>query len=380
MLKRTILLALTLLAVSLGLRAQITLGFNQWPDSGSVITYTNAFGTALLGDSGINKTWNYDTLTGFSNNDTVRIFPPRLYPGASRNLRLNSNQVHDNAGIFQFFNKRFRGSLSDVLLQGIYLTLPGGLIPGGDSVLNFEFSPAIKVFEENSTFNTVVRGSGQSNRFTIPFDTTITVPNLGAINVDSLGFRGRITYNSRFNGWGTLNLPGGSWPALREQQSNTFSISVEVFTLIRILPFLPPIPTWVPIPVPLPNFPFNSIRYWTNSFQLPTLEITTDSAGTTTLSTRFQGGIPQGLKQVNATKLFTAYPNPGNNELSIEAMSGILPEKIEIFNLTGQLIENRNWPTSSNKVIVQTAKWPKGGYLVRLQTGKEQAGIRWVKE
>lgn len=379
MVKRLIFIALGCLLMVNCSYSQIVLGFNQWPDSGAVITYSLGNGATTVGDSGINKVWNYDTLQGFSDVDTLRVNSPRKYPNASLRLRNNSNQVISANGQNLFYNKRIRSSLSDVLLQGLYVEVPSGLIPGGDSILNFEFSPALKVFQENTSYGTRLTGSGRSNRFTIPFDTTLTLPGVGTINVDSLGFRANIVYDSRYNGWGTLQLPGGIWPALREQQTNRLTISVEVFTLIRILPILPPIPTWVPLPLPIPGFSYNSVMYWTNQFKLPALEISTDSAGTTTLNTRFQGGIPSGLSKAKKNSFLSIYPNPGQTELKVQTLNGFQAKEIEVYNLQGQLMAKDQVLEASPSFTIATSQWPSGVYWVRVSNGNTQSSQRWIK-
>ncbi len=74
-----------------------------------------------------------------------------------------------------------------------------------------------------------------------------------------------------------------------------------------------------------------------------------------------------GIETIDNNRVIKIYPNPVNNELSIEIVNGTELVGYEILNYTGQLVYKGNLV---NKTTVQTAGFAAGVYLIKLENGK----------
>ncbi len=71
------------------------------------------------------------------------------------------------------------------------------------------------------------------------------------------------------------------------------------------------------------------------------------------------------------------YPNPVGNALIIEREGNIETISFEIYNSIGQNIFNGNL---KEKTIIQTANFPSGVYLIKLENGKSFEFKKFLKE
>lgn len=93
------------------------------------------------------------------------------------------------------------------------------------------------------------------------------------------------------------------------------------------------------------------------------------------VSTEFTTLATAGLNDV-AFKGFTAYPNPVKNILMLD--SAIAIEKIEVYNVTGQLILQQNIQNTNGQINVE--KLATGAYLIKAYANGSIKKVRFVKQ
>jgi hypothetical protein len=86
---------------------------------------------------------------------------------------------------------------------------------------------------------------------------------------------------------------------------------------------------------------------------------------------------PTGLTEFSAKKSFSVYPNPVSNQLSIEAKNNKEKLNFEIINSIGQVVYKG---ILQEKIIVPTANFASGVYLIKLENGKVFEFKKIVKE
>ncbi|WP_298363699.1 T9SS type A sorting domain-containing protein [uncultured Lutibacter sp.] len=75
-------------------------------------------------------------------------------------------------------------------------------------------------------------------------------------------------------------------------------------------------------------------------------------------------------KTIDATDLFTAYPNPTNGMFQISMPTTKEEVAIEIFNMNGQLISKQNYSNVYGSVQLNLENKPKGVYMAKLNLNK----------
>ncbi len=84
-----------------------------------------------------------------------------------------------------------------------------------------------------------------------------------------------------------------------------------------------------------------------------------------------------GIESIVENKTIKVYPNPVSNELIIEIEGNKETISFEIYNSIGQNIFNGNL---KEKTIIQTANFPSGVYLIKLENGKSFEFKKILKE
>jgi len=73
-----------------------------------------------------------------------------------------------------------------------------------------------------------------------------------------------------------------------------------------------------------------------------------------------------GIDNPSATESFSVYPNPATDQLWVEVPAAIVPSTVTIINQSGQKVFETN--TTGRKIEINTASWPAGLYIVRMET------------
>ncbi|MXN92019.1 T9SS type A sorting domain-containing protein [Flavobacterium sp. Sd200] len=73
---------------------------------------------------------------------------------------------------------------------------------------------------------------------------------------------------------------------------------------------------------------------------------------------------------------FKAYPNPVNNVLTLQ--NAIAIEKVEAYNITGQLVLTQNIESTNAQIDVQTL--PVGAYMLNVYSGNARKSMKFIKQ
>lgn len=85
--------------------------------------------------------------------------------------------------------------------------------------------------------------------------------------------------------------------------------------------------------------------------------------------------LPNGIDEIDLSKLIKAYPNPTINNLTIENTSEKVIEEVRIYEAGGRLIQ-----IEKNSSFIYTDKWKAGTYLIKIQLeNKQTRTIRVIK-
>jgi len=86
--------------------------------------------------------------------------------------------------------------------------------------------------------------------------------------------------------------------------------------------------------------------------------------------------IPDGVDEIDLSKLIKAYPNPVVNNLTLENTDKKVIEEVRIYDSEGRLIQ-----TEKDTSLICTDRWRKGTYMIKIQFGnKKTQTIRVIKQ
>jgi hypothetical protein len=82
------------------------------------------------------------------------------------------------------------------------------------------------------------------------------------------------------------------------------------------------------------------------------------------------------ISNVSENNKLIVYPNPGRDQLHIEAIESI--KSYSIFSMTGKVIENQLL-NSTNKQSIDISNLKSGSYLIRIETASETKTLKFIK-
>lgn len=207
------------------LTAQITITSSDFGSVGDAFNVaTQATPPVNPGPSGAGQTWDFSSLVP-GTLDTVYFLDPTGLPGATSfpnaNLAVESNQ-----GLF-YFEKDANG----VKIAG------GATVMGG--------FPAVAVYNPTQTMLPFPANFSDSISSSSSFQTSVyfyidTVVLGCNVRIDSIRVRRHTTLTTKFDGWGTVKLPGGDYTSLRAHsvENTRDSIFIYVPTNVSCPPFI----------------------------------------------------------------------------------------------------------------------------------------------
>lgn len=374
--KKIVYLLSVLCAWTLNAQAQITIQAADVANAGDKVIYKTAvnYGGGF-GAAGSNQIWNFSDLEGLGN-DTVHYLSPSQTPQG--NIFAGANLVTFQDGQYLYMEKASNGLFLKGFVVGAGLDsaqTDSSFLPINLSSLKFAVSPKLELLPLPATYNHVSASSG-AGAVKFAYDTTLVI-NGTSVTIDSIKFVLTVDVTDSINGYGQLILPNDTVQALRQLLIQDYTISVEVHTYIQ-LPIGPPIPLWVPFPLPIPTTRTNTCQYWANGTKAPILEFTLDSAGTNILSTRFQSHESLVSVKTSNNYLAKAYPSPAQETVFVEAEN---LQKVRLFSATGQLLQEKEVAQTEGKVSISVEKFESGIYFCQAVSRDGRTTIlRLVKE
>lgn len=350
----TLLLFVLLTAASV--QSQITINSSDLVAAGSIIRLSNdaSFQTTNLQANGANQTWDYSNLVASSQRiDTfLNIFNTAFayytyfnLPSHRSNMAVHGPDIPTNPNFpvtitntYAFFNKT--NSLFEQ--TGFGADINGLSTPVG--------------FNQNDIMYRLPMQYG--NRDTSASDFDAGIPGVGSYS------REQIRYN-HVDGWGTLTIPLGTFPALRIVSTVVGSDSIYSSQLGNGFR--------------LPKSTTREYKWFGSNSKLPLLQINTDVVGgmETITSITYQDiprTFPNSINDIAAGDInFSLNPNPARDEVEISLVpSGPLP-LLSISDMNGRILLQKNMTSATERM--DTRLFQPGMYFIQLQNG-EQTGVR----
>lgn len=354
--KKTLLSLIMLTSIGIySSKAQITVNDTHLVGAGdNVVQAHDTIPTGVtIGSAGANQTWNFSTVLDDNGLDTLRFRNPTGYPGASSfpsaNLVLIDTK-EDSTWIY--LTKNTLGLF--IVGQSQYNNGNLTIIPIAATIISFP-----------STMGTNYSG---------PWNGTLFGLDVSGfpLGLDSLKItRGSFT-TSNIDGWGNISTPFGSFAALRqivitESIDTTWEKSTSTGNWTIISPTT--IATLGLLGFPVTDISYDTTRtarWWTDdpNSKFPLVEMDYEANGTVN-NVDWQKSTPTvGVQeQVKALVSVSLYPNPANNEVTIETSLNNT-NYIEILDLTGKLIEKISF--NNPKITISVTDYNSGFYFYNI--------------
>jgi Secretion system C-terminal sorting domain len=352
--------------------AQITITASTFPSAGDTLRYASELTpgpsvSAIITPPGGSQAWDLSSLMpGLLRDENV--YQPASqgknasrFPGAELVVIGPAGETYYNRTTTQFENMGFVGQD------------PAGF---GINVVT-RFGPALVERKAPLRFFDVLQGS---SNLTLPFSVK-ELPDVIKNNipglVDSVRVRISIQRLSIVDAWGTLRIPGGQFPVLRERRTEYTTNGLDVKA---------PIVGWIPLPTSGTGIPglgdflgtdtTVTYRYYNDKIKEEIAIVTLNNQQSAVRSVRYKDiKVTTSVDDVFGAPnnpAIHAYPNPAIESVRFDCMN--LPASdytLKIFNIVGRIVWKETHPMSGNKSIrVELDHFKKGTYLYSLEDGK----------
>lgn len=269
---------------------------------------------------------------------------------------------------------------SAISIQGFSGT--GGL--GLTQALSIKFAPQVP--DRRAPLNFFDINVVNSN-LNIAFSTDILPDsiNIPIPGVDSLRVRVASNRTDLVDGYGTANIPGGSFPVLREKRTEFSETKLDAHTFLG----------WVDITDFLGGGGGGiggflgtdttiTYRFYsaTEKELIAEMTVSNDLSSVTYLTVKSIDLVPTHEVDLSGAPTIQAYPNPAVDMVSFEVSNLPTDEySLKIYNLVGKVVWKENYTLNGNKSIkVDLNNFKKGTYLYSLtdQKGKVIGAKRLV--
>lgn len=337
-------LAATLFA-TLNAQAQITIDSSNAPHANQTIVLTEASPSTVnfpaAAASGANVTWDFSTLdsTGldsmkFENKNTG------IKSGAFPEASFVENDAEDSESDYYIKSNTQFG------VAGL-----AGITDGDTAVFHLQ----IPMLEFPSTYN--------SNFTKQATDTALIAGGSARIII-------HISTTSTIDGWGSLKMPKGTFPVIRQKQTTISQSLIETYMGNN---------NWLPIDGD--TSVDNSFIWWTNNAQIkwPLLEVDYDTDSAIEYVAYVNASpTPNGINELTMAGLQVS-PNPANNFLNFSLVKGGSYE-LTVTDMTGRELMKNQFTGISYRL--NTSALPAGIYLYQLSEAGTSSAIsgKFVKK
>ena len=353
-----------LLLNSINLFAQITVTNAYFPSAGDTIVTTTDLNPnpnlIKVTAAGANQTWDFSSLKRFGspNGNSVFYLPVDAnmksdFPTANIMVKTGQNQT---AAYLKSSTRFDLLGFKGASLQGVTLNLAA------------RFSPPVLERRASLTYNTT---NNNNSSFLVPFSANLipdSILNSLPVRPDSFRIGFKTIRQDNVDAWGTVKIPGGTFPVLRERRYEVTETKIE-----GKLGFFP----WADIT----SFIFGSgtpkdttVRYyfWSNTTKEPVAVITVNAKDIpTSVDYKFiplLAPIAENTEGVGNS--FSAYPNPTNNVLYLDlknCKSAIYT--LRINDILGKEVLSKSFNSAINpNVEVNTNALSENIYFLNLYT------------
>jgi hypothetical protein len=350
---KTKIFTIALAFITLNAFSQITVTDNDVVGVGDNIyeALDSVSGSAIqIGSAGANQTWDFSNLQQNDVNIIQNLAPSSTSFG-SMHSSSNLCSLGDD-GQYVYMNKSSNGikvvGVDDQLFLNPVTILPLPL----SYPMQFSTGPVLYINEtqENTLF---------------PDSLALLVTSGAAHTIDSIKIQAAFDASYTVDGWGSVIIPMGTFPALRLYGSITNTPTVSLYCTDIILGIYS---GWYPAPSQLfPTQTEISYRYqwWSNdpAVKFTLLNIDVDEFGNNNGNVQFLTNNPTSIKEKNDLQ-FSVFPVPATYSLTIEGEENIITD-LTLRDINGKLILTHQFNTSTNLSLDGVAK---GIYYLTLKT------------
>jgi hypothetical protein len=237
-----------------------------------------------------------------------------------------------------------------------------------------KFAPAVIAQRNPVNFFDI---NTQTSNLNIPFSAAALPDSLfGGFNIDSLRVRIKTDRIEAVDGWGNCNIPGGTYPVLRQKRTEYTTTNLDVK-----VPFL----GWIDLSALIPgggqfgNFlgTDTTITYrflsGTEKEEIAVATMSNDLSSVENI--RFKNNMVTAVedaKDAPGTAAIQAFPNPAIEWVRFDCKN--LPSDwytLKIFNIVGKVVWVNGYELAGNKSIrLELQNFKKGTYLYSLVDSK----------
>ena len=376
--QRLSILILAMIFSSLSLSAQITLGPDWLMEAGfSMTLFTDASYNDPQGNvakAGANQMWEFTQ--DLDANDTTMVLARNASMGAAFDSFPTADLVFTSELEVGFVTATsevyLKRSGNDLNVIGIADSDPAAILPA------FRLTDPL-LFQ--STPITYQSTSADQTRLRLTFPPEILTAILGDSTfttfIDSLGVSIGQDVENEVDGWGTINLNGESYDALRIRSETQAFQDIEVK-----VPFL----GWVPITQQIPGIDstidFNSQATYSYSWVVaaepyPIMQVNVDSNNVAESATYRTDAIVSTREQLPQVGI-TAFAQ--NNMLTVTLASEDYNSlgEVKVFGSNGAVLDQQSVQLGNDQIEFNTSAWPTGIQLVTAWSNGRLVGTKKV--
>lgn len=349
-------------ALCFNLPAQITVTSMTFPAVGDTLRYARTFNPPninFLTPPGGNQFWDF---SGLNSDETFEV----AYSPANEGQSSGSFPGAETAVIGTTGESYYNITPAKFELLGYAGSDPANF---GVQVLAKFAPPLIERRSPMNFFDINQQVADLSLPFSIEDLPDSLLGNIPGIQfVDSI--RVRINYQrlEAVDGWGTLNIPGGQYPVLREKRTEYTTTALDVHSFLG----------WIPVPGGsggLLDFLGTDTtvvyRFLSNTEKEEIAIVTANSELNGAESVRYKNNGTTPVFHINApgSASIQAYPNPATEWVRFDC-SNLPPDDytLKIFSIIGKEIWKNNYTMSGNKSIrLDLNDFKKGTYFYSLE-------------
>jgi len=343
-------------------QAQITISQNDFATTGTIITMTDDTMPAalVLGAAGPNQTWDFSTLNNHLSYQYHFVNPASApfastFPGA--------NLVIDVVGSGYFY---YLASSSTALTA---VGQSGDFLDNGNPMA-IRLNPPDKILEFPSTYQSMYSNI-MSYDETIYYNMVVS-----GYQIDSVRMKSIQQKNSLIDAWGTMTTPEGSFPCIR--QKNTNAVTDSSWGLVNIGGNT----MWVEFDN---SYTIESTYSWyANGVGMPLVEVTYDTTNNTAIEaswviTSLTYNKNDNPLAINTDNNLQIYPNPATDVITVIGAGAFESSIIVIYNSLGQEVMRTEY-SGGSPVSIPVHNLKSGIYIIENINGLNKVGrARFVK-
>lgn len=348
--KKLILILLAAGFTSQQSQAQISVSRTDFGSIGDVVYYghdSTASGISV-GSGGPNKTWDFSTVAVANYYDSTTFMDPANMAGAPSGANIALKRTNVLPDYFYMDNSEVKVivKLDDY-----------GVDNQSVKITTFPFTYLSSLVDSAKT-----QAQGTPDDF-----------GYSGLPYDSIRITIDIKTTSLADGWGTLKIATETYNALRVKNVTNVDVTIEGKL---------PVIGWTPLPINLDRRQ-ELYAWYGNNKKYSLAEAALDTAGNITefsyQVTSFPG--PTGVKNILPEVVKNMYPNPANDQLTLELKSDYKETMLmEVMDITGKVVATQTVESTGGitNAVINTLSFTDGMYMARFSGTHTNGSARFM--